>query len=127
MQLDSETVSASGAHSYFPFGCTLPYSSFTENAAVFILQPVSVSVIFPETVTGTINHNQSALRVKSGVKAGGTQLNHNQSALRVKSGLKAGGVGLNHNKSVLRVKSGVKAGAISTNHNQSLLRTGFLV
>jgi len=80
----------------------------------------------------SLNHNQSGLRVKSGVKAGGLTTNHNQSGLRVKSGVKAGGTLVNHNQSsarikALRVRTGLKAGLLSwsfgasnPNHNQSI-------
>src|SRR2546426_9534003 len=37
-----------------PCGCTSPYSSFTAYAALFAFTPEPVSVIMPETVTGTI-------------------------------------------------------------------------
>jgi hypothetical protein len=48
------------------------------------------------------NHNQSGLRVKTRVKAGGLSSNHNQSGLPVKTRVKAGGIGSNHNQSGCR-------------------------
>ena len=56
------------------------------------------------------NHNQSGLKVRSQVKAGGT-MNHNQSGLKVRSQVKAGGT-MNHNQSGLKVRSLIKAGGI---------------
>ena len=58
----------------------------------------------------------SKMRIKSNVKAGGSQLNHSQTirSLKVKSGVKAGRIVSNHNQTVtrgLRVKTNVKAGA----------------
>jgi len=53
LQPDRETLSAPGAPKITgPLGCTSPYSSLTAQAAVFIVQPVSLTI--PETVTGTI-------------------------------------------------------------------------
>ena len=58
----------------------------------------------------------SGIRIKSHVKAGGTQMQHNQAVkgLRIKSHVKAGGMSMQHNQAAkgLRVKSGVKAGGI---------------
>ena len=61
------------------------------------------------------NHNQAqrrhlALRVGTGVKAGGVDFNHNQRSLRIKTGVKAGAMSMNHNRRHLRVKTGLKAG-----------------
>jgi hypothetical protein len=44
------------------------------------------------------------MRIKSNVRAGGTNLNHNQAVkgLRVRSSVKAGGHNLNHNQTVAR-------------------------
>ena len=44
------------------------------------------------------------MKIRSNVRAGGTNLNHNQavSGLRVRSSVKAGGVNLNHNQRVAR-------------------------
>jgi len=44
------------------------------------------------------------MRVRTNVKAGGISGNHNQSLLRVKTGVKAGG-SLNHNQTLLRSRA----------------------
>jgi len=79
------------------------------------------------------------LRVQTGSKAGklcsgcSGSSNHNPTgagALRVRSGVRAGGRGLNHNQAVqcLRVQTGSKAGKLcsgcsgSSNHNQTVAR-----
>ncbi|MDQ3011673.1 MAG: hypothetical protein M3X11_13315 [Acidobacteriota bacterium] len=79
----------------------------------------------------TFNHNQTAVRVKTGVKAAGPGLviQHNQtvkSGLKVKSNVKSAGPGvvLQHNqtvKSSLKVKTSVKAGGSKLNHNQTVV------
>ena len=38
------------------------------------------------------------IKVRSGVRAGGSNLNHNQKPLKVRSGVRAGGTNLNHNQ-----------------------------
>jgi hypothetical protein len=57
---------------------------------------------------------ESGVRIKSRVRAGGTQMQHNQAAqgVRVKSRVRAGRIVSNHNQTArgLRVKSHVKAG-----------------
>jgi hypothetical protein len=56
------------------------------------------------------------MKIKTNVKAGGTQLQHNQivaRGLKVKTNVKAGRVTANHNQTVVRglkVKTGVRAG-----------------
>ena len=44
--------------------------------------------------------------------------------MKIKSNVKAGGSNLNHNQAVrgLRVRSNVKAGRLSANHNQTVTR-----
>jgi hypothetical protein len=78
------------------------------------------------------------LRVKTGVKAGGTSLNHNETlvrdlakvrGMRVKTrGVRAGALAANHNETLvrecangMRVKTGVKAGMLSANHNETFV------
>ena len=64
-----------------------------------------------------LNHNET-LAVRTALKAGGRMLNHNET-LQVRSGIKAGRIALNHNET-LRVRTSVKAGKIALNHNEAL-------
>jgi len=79
------------------------------------------------------------VKIKTKIKAGGTQINHNEKLakskkLTVKTSVKAGGIQGNHNEKIARgkkrsnsltVKTSVKAGGIGTsptvNHNETLL------
>lgn len=58
----------------------------------------------------------SALKIKSGVKAGDqASVNHNETQLKIKASVKAGGLTVNHNETPLgrlKIKSGVKAGGV---------------
>jgi hypothetical protein len=50
------------------------------------------------------NHNAQALKVKSGVKAGGLFSQNHNARLTVRSGLKAGGMKVhNHNSRLVRI------------------------
>ena len=61
---------------------------------------------------------KGGVRIKSRVRAGGTQMQHNQAAqgVRVKSRVRAGRIVSNHNQAArgVRIKSRVKAGIVVT-------------
>jgi hypothetical protein len=56
---------------------------------------------------GVHSNQRATVKVKSGVKAGGTWVpNHNRGAVKVKSGVKAGGTHVpNHNRGVVKVRA----------------------
>jgi flagella basal body P-ring formation protein FlgA len=85
------------------------------------------------------NHNRSALKIKTTIKAGTViqAANHNQrlfalkaptnAGIKVNTGVKAGGLGgfcgPNHSRSALKLKTAIKAGTViqAANHNTRLL------
>src|SRR5262249_34917013 len=76
--------------------------------------------------TSTYIWRKTYMKIKTNVKAGGTNMQHNQKVsrgLKVKSHVKAGGMTLQHNQTIargLKVKSHVKAGGMNIQHNQTM-------
>jgi hypothetical protein len=72
------------------------------------------------------NAGVRVVKVRTGLKAGGSWNNHNRRFLvTVRAGLKAGGMNINHNRRLLiSVRTGVRAGGLWGNHNRRLVVLG---